>query len=58
MLARKDKSLRDVVGVLKVYRDNVGDEPGSKDKMDEDGGASSQKEILQGLITFLESSSL
>ncbi|PSR77278.1 hypothetical protein PHLCEN_2v7971 [Hermanssonia centrifuga] len=49
MLRRKDKSLKDIVKTLEVYRDNV----------DEDGaaaadGETSQKEILQNLILFLD----
>lgn len=47
MLSRRDRSLKDIVKTLEVYRDNV-DEP--EPVSDEP----SQKEILQHLINFLE----
>lgn len=49
MLSRRSKSLKDVVDVLRNFRDNVDD----GDKMDEDGSIS-QKDILNGLLGFLE----
>ncbi|KAF9514143.1 hypothetical protein BS47DRAFT_1343472 [Hydnum rufescens UP504] len=54
MLGRKNKSVKDIVTVLRELHDNVGEEP-----LLEDGEAGSeappQKIILQGLIGFLES---
>lgn len=50
MLSRRNKSLKDIVSVLKAYRDNVGD----SDKMEENGAFISQREILNGLLGFLE----
>jgi len=54
MLSRKNKSIKDIVAVLKEFHDNTGEEPPL-----EDGEAGSetpsQKIILQGLIEFLES---
>lgn len=49
MLRRRDKSLKDIVKTLEVYRDNVDEDPSAKDS-DEP----SQKEILQHLIDFLD----
>lgn len=49
MLRRRDKSLKEIVKVLQVYRDNVDEDPSAKDS-DEP----SQKEILQHLIDFLD----
>jgi beta-catenin-like protein 1 len=53
MLGRKNKSVKDIVTVLRELHDNVGEEP-----LLEDGEAGSeapsQKIILQGLIGFLE----
>lgn len=51
MLVRKDRTLKDVVEVLKVVRAGFEDEPGSTQPED---GSPSRKEILGGLITFLE----
>jgi beta-catenin-like protein 1 len=48
MLDRRSKSLGDLIKTLQVYRDNVDD----TEQVPE--GAVSQKEILQGLIAFLE----
>lgn len=53
MLTRKGKSLKDVVEVLKVFRDNIDEEESG---LPEDEEASPpQREILVGLIAFLES---
>ena len=54
MLNRKSKTLKDVVDVLKVYRENVGDE--AQQLLSEEDGEPSppQKEILGALIDFLE----
>ncbi|KAG9017953.1 hypothetical protein FRB90_012839 [Tulasnella sp. 427] len=69
ILGRKGKSLKDIVKVLKDFHENVSDEPtgvppGSDDAMDTTDGPSSksaetssglsQKAILEGLISFLE----
>ncbi|KAF8591532.1 DUF1716-domain-containing protein [Ramaria rubella] len=50
ILGRKNKTLKDIVSVLKTYRDNV---DGEERRIAEDA-APSQQEILHGLITFLE----
>jgi beta-catenin-like protein 1 len=50
MLDRRSRSLKDIVKTLQVYHDNVEDEQATTED-----GAPSQKEILKGLITFLES---
>jgi beta-catenin-like protein 1 len=50
MLSRRNKSLKDIVEVLRGFRDNVDD----SDKMDEGNESISQKEILEGLLGFLE----
>ena len=50
MLRRRDKSLKDIVKTLSVYRDNV-DEP---DDAARDPDQPSQKEILQHLKDFLD----
>ncbi len=49
MLNRKNKSFKDIVKTLQVYRDNV-DEDDSAQKE----GEMAQKEILQHLIDFLD----
>ncbi|KAF8529145.1 DUF1716-domain-containing protein [Hysterangium stoloniferum] len=50
MMDRKNKTLKDIVNVLKVYRDNVGvDESRALDD-----SSPTQQEILEGLITFLD----
>ena len=49
ILGRKNKTLKDIVAVLKLYRDNVEEETRVPDD-----SAPSQQDILQGLITFLE----
>lgn len=53
MLNRKSKSLKDVIDVLKVYRDNVGEEAVQQLGEDEEPSPP-QKEILGALIEFLE----
>ncbi|KAF8528671.1 DUF1716-domain-containing protein [Gautieria morchelliformis] len=50
ILGRKNKTLKDIVAVLKLYRENVGDD----ETRVPDDQAPSQQEILQGLIAFLE----
>ena len=50
MLSRRDKSLKDVVKTLEVYRDNVDED----DATAPDDGSPSRKEILRNLIAFLE----
>jgi hypothetical protein len=52
MLDRRNQSLADLVQILKIYRDNVGDE----DDMDETNEINSKKAILSGLLGFLEGS--
>lgn len=51
MLKRKDKSLASIVGTLRIYQDNVDEVPLSEEHTD----APTQKQILEGLIAFLES---
>ena len=53
MLSRKSKSILDVAGVLKIYRDNVDDNVSSTVEEGE-ARAASQKEILEALIAFIE----
>jgi beta-catenin-like protein 1 len=53
LLTRKGKSLKDIVRILKEYRENVGDEDEAP-KDDQGADAPSQKMILQGLIDFLD----
>jgi beta-catenin-like protein 1 len=50
MLDRRNKSLKDIVDVLRVYRANV---EVDENDMQEDN-ANSQQEILDGLLAFLE----
>ncbi|TDL29730.1 DUF1716-domain-containing protein [Rickenella mellea] len=52
MLTRKGKSLKDVVEVLKSFRDNIGDETETAESSDD--VSPPQREILSGLINFLE----
>ncbi|TRM67789.1 Catenin-beta-like protein [Schizophyllum amplum] len=52
MLARKSLSLRDVVGTLRVYRDNI-DAEDSAARGEGEGGLS-QSDILEGLIGALQ----
>ncbi|KAI0081766.1 DUF1716-domain-containing protein [Panus rudis PR-1116 ss-1] len=51
MLDRKNKSVKDIVKTLEVYRDNV-----DVDESQYEDGSLSQKEILENLIRFLEAS--
>ena len=51
MLSRKGASLKDVVSVLTAFRDNIEDEPAITEEED---ASPPQKEILRGLIAFLE----
>lgn len=52
MLGRKSKGLKDIVAVLKDYRDNIGDTENMEvDSTDE---PVSRREILDGLLGFLE----
>ncbi|KIJ56815.1 hypothetical protein M422DRAFT_218491 [Sphaerobolus stellatus SS14] len=51
IIGRKNKTLKDIVEVLKVYRDNVGED---EMRTDDAEAAPSQREILEGLIAFLE----
>jgi beta-catenin-like protein 1 len=60
MLNRNNKSLKDVVSTLRIYHDNVSEKTSdADDAMEIDGGdqgrPSSQREILEGLIAYLES---
>ena len=50
IFGRKNKALKDIVVILKLYRDNIGDD----EMQAPDDPAPSQKEILAGLIAFLE----
>lgn len=53
MLARRSKSLKDIVAVLQVYHQNLGDEEDIVlDASDEP--APSQRMILEQLIAFLD----
>ena len=65
MLARKGKSLKDIVEVLKVFYDNIGDDEATNQPANSDSSKSQpslpdadasppQKLILGELITFLE----
>lgn len=54
MLTRRGKSLTDVVGVLKIYRDNIGDEAETTPVEEGEDVSPPQREILTGLISFLE----
>ncbi|KAJ3484557.1 hypothetical protein NLI96_g5564 [Meripilus lineatus] len=49
MLARRDKSLKDIVKTLQIYHDNV-----DEDDTAAESGSLSQKEILSNLIVFLD----
>jgi beta-catenin-like protein 1 len=49
MLGRRSRSLKDIVKTLQVFHDNVEDTT-----TPEEDGAPSQKEILTGLMAFLE----
>lgn len=50
MLDRRNKSLKDIIKTLQIFHDNVEESSG-----DADTRQMSQKEILQNLMTFLES---
>lgn len=52
MLKRKGQTLEDVVKVLKVFRDNIDEDESAA--ADAEDASPPQKEILSGLITFLE----
>jgi hypothetical protein len=61
MLARKDMSLKDIVGVLKEFRVNIGDGAAEETAMHPGGPgepatqeAETQRMILEGLIKFLD----
>jgi beta-catenin-like protein 1 len=49
MLNRRNKSLKDIAKTLHIYQDNVDEENTAAED-----GAPSRKDILQGLITFIE----
>jgi beta-catenin-like protein 1 len=49
MLDRRSKNLKDIAKTLRVYLENVDDEPTNVED-----NAPSRREILQGLITFVE----
>jgi beta-catenin-like protein 1 len=55
MLDRKSKSVKDIIRTLQEYHDNV--DEGDHAPSDKEGSdrAPSKREILQGLIMFLES---
>jgi len=55
MLERKNQSLKHIITTLEIYRDNldVDIQSNGADHVPE-GGALSQKEILQHLIDFLQ----
>jgi len=56
MMSRKGRSIQDVVEVLKVFRDNVDetDVAAAETVQGEDDASLPQREILGGLIGFLE----
>jgi len=49
MLSRRNKSLQDVVSTLRTFRDNI------DEKESDNSDGTSQREILQHLMVFLES---
>lgn len=53
MLQRRFQSVADIVKVLQVYHDNIAEDEDVS--MDGDEPTLSQKSILAGLLTFLES---
>ena len=64
LLARRDKSLSNIIHVLTEYRENIGDplvdepapdEEEEKNEEEEMGEVEEQKAILTHLITYLES---
>jgi beta-catenin-like protein 1 len=52
MLDRRNKSFKDIAATLRVYHENVGEEPQAKEG--EPPGALSQREILVNLIAFVD----
>ncbi|KAH9938158.1 DUF1716-domain-containing protein [Fomitopsis serialis] len=50
MLNRRNRSLKDIIGTLQIYHDNVDED----DTNAHDEGSLSRKEILRNLIAFLE----
>ena len=58
MLKRKGRTLQDVVEVLKIFRDNIDEDDAStaaaRQVEDSSDASPPQKEILGGLIAFLE----
>ena len=50
MLNRRNRSLKDIIGTLQIYHDNVDEDEGTAP----DDGSPSRKEILRNLIAFLE----
>jgi len=50
MLNRRNRSLKDIIGTLQIYHDNVDED----DTNAHDDGSPSRKEILRNLIAFLE----
>jgi beta-catenin-like protein 1 len=58
LLSRKDRSFKDVVEVLKEYRDNIGDGPADAVEGQERqtaGSGATQREIISQLVAYLES---
>jgi beta-catenin-like protein 1 len=54
MLERKNQPLKSIITTLEIYRDNLDvDTQGNGVERAPEGGALSQKEILQHLIDFL-----
>lgn len=54
ILGRKNKSLKEVVGILKLYRDNMGEGEAQTPLDKPEEATPSQRQILGGLIAFLE----
>jgi hypothetical protein len=60
MLARKDMSLKDIVNILREFRQNIGDD--AEEQAPQKGGsgqpatreAETQRMILESLIAFLD----
>lgn len=50
MLNRRNRSLKDIIGTLQIYHDNVDEDEATAP----DDGSPSRKEILRNLIAFLE----
>jgi beta-catenin-like protein 1 len=53
MLDRKNESIKDIARTLQIYHDHVDEEEMSSDA-DDPERPPTQKEVLQGLISFLE----